>query len=298
MRKILWGLVFLSTAYLFFGKIIPLFYNKGFPLEVHFLDVGQGDAILINYLRTYQVLIDGGPSGNKLLKKLGEKMPWGDRRIEIVVLTHPDKDHMTGLIELLDNFQVDLFLTNGQKTDSQDFLVLEEKIAKRGIKKETLYAGSHWEIGQRLNFLVLNPDGDDAQNLGEKNSQSVILRVTFGDNSFFLAADAEKETEKDLLSDGEVVDVDWLKVAHHGSKNATTEEFLAVARPEKAIISVGKNLYGHPTKETLERLEKSGAEVFRTDKLGTISVVCPGLDQVCWIQHKKERLFNFNAFFY
>lgn len=281
MKKILWGVIFLSAFYLVSGQLRAWSPESAVPLKVHFLDVGQGDAVLIDYLGGYQVLIDAGPSGEKLLKQLGQVLPPGDKKIEIALLTHPDKDHLAGFLDLLDNFQVDLFLTNGQKADSGTFSAFEEKLKEKEIKRETVYEGSVWSIGRDLEFQVFNPDSEMGEEKGEKNEQSVVLRMEFGQNSFLFAADAERVTEVDLLSDGEIGPVDWLKVAHHGSKNATTEEFLAAAQPEKAIISVGKNSYGHPTQEVLSRLEKAGAEIFRTDQHGTISVFCLSSKQSC-----------------
>lgn len=283
MKKILWVIIFLSIVYFFSWEINLASIGKDFPLKVYFLNVGQGDAILINYLVNYQVLIDAGPSGEKLLSEMGKYMPRGDKKIELVILTHPDKDHLAGFLDLLDNFQIDLFLTNGQKTESQVWLNLEEKIKEKSIKTEALYEGSFWQIGENLKFSVFNPDEDNNENKEEKNDQSVVLEMNFGENSFLFTGDVEIKTEEDLINDGEIQDIDWLKIAHHGSKNSTSEKFLNQSRPEFAIISVGENSYGHPTNEVLERLEKSGTQVFRTDKEGTIGVFCQNLTDSCQI---------------
>lgn len=280
-KKILGGIILLCIGYLFFWEIKDGLRKDGFPLKVYFLDVGQGDAILIDYLGLYQVLIDSGPSGEKLLAQLGAIMPLDDKKIEVAVLTHPDKDHLAGFLDLLDNYQIDLFLTNGQKPESSLFSALEKKLQEKKTKTEAVYEGSTFQLGQYLNFSVFNPDQDNAENKEEKNDHSVILQMNFGQNKFLFLADAEKETEADLLSDGEIQDIDWLKIAHHGSKNASTNELLEKAQPEFAIISVGKNSYGHPTEETLGRLEQIKAQILRTDEKGTIGAFCSSLNQAC-----------------
>jgi len=281
IKKIIIGVIFLTVVYLLFWETKNRVQKDGFPLKVYFLNVGQGDAILVDYLGVYQVLIDGGPSGEKLLTQLGERMPLGDKKIEVAVLTHPDKDHLAGFLDLLDNYQVDLFLTNGQKTDSQIFLALERKLQDKNIKTEAVYEGSTFQIGQKLDFFVFNPDQDNMENKEEKNDQSVILQMNFGQNEFLFLADAETETEADLLQDGQLSDIDWLKVAHHGSKNASTDVLLEKTQPEFAVISVGKNSYGHPSEDALGRLKKTGAQILRTDEQGTIGAFCSGLEVPC-----------------
>lgn len=281
MKKILGGIIFLSIIYFFSWEFNSASVKKGFPLEVYFLDIGQGDAVLINYLGCYQVLIDSGPSGEKLLFEMGKYMPKGDKKIEVAVLTHPDKDHLAGFLDLLDHFQIDIFLTNGQKTENQIWLNLEEKIKEKSIKNEVLYEGASWQIGENLKFLVFNPDEETNEKTEEKNDQSVVLEMNFGENNFLFTGDVETKKEADLIDDGEIQDIDWLKIAHHGSKNATSEKFLNQSKPEFAIISVGKNSYGHPTKEVLERLEKNNVQILRTDEKGTIGVFCQDLVDSC-----------------
>lgn len=244
-------------------------------LKVSFLDVGQGDSTLISYLGDYQILIDGGPSGSKLISELSKEISPLDRKIEVVILTHPDKDHYEGLIDFLEKYETGLFLINGSEDDAESYAQLKDVLEQKNIKTEKAAEGSDLQIGKYLGMKFFNPD-DVSDNKDDKNNNSVVARLDFGDNSFLFTGDAEFETEGDMLSDGEDVDVDFLKVGHHGSKNATGVDFLKKASPKYSIISVGQNSYGHPTKETLGRLEEAGSEILRTDEKGTINIICEG----------------------
>ena len=251
-------------------------------LSVNFLDVGQGDATLVQYLGQYQVLVDGGPNGSKLLSELGKVMPPDDKQIEVVVLTHPDRDHLAGLIDVAQSYQIGLFLNNGQNADSEIFAELEKQLEKRNIRSESIAEGSKIKIGDNLKITAFNPD--ELSGKDDRNDSSVVLRLDYGKNSFLLTGDAETGAEKDMISDGEQIDVDWLKVGHHGSKTATSEEFLDKVTPSHAVISVGKvNSYGHPNQEVLDRLGSKGIQILRTDQQGTIKVECEKLDYQCEI---------------
>jgi len=254
------------------------------PLEVNFLDVGQGDATLVQYLGQYQVLVDGGPSGRNLLNEVGKVIPAADKQIEIVVLTHPDKDHLAGLIDLLDSYDVGLFLENGQKAETNIYEELDSKLDEKKIPRQKILEGSKFSIGKNLNFIAYNPDAVVEEDK-DRNEQSVVLRMDFGENSFLLTGDAEIETEMDIISDGEDIDVDWLKAGHHGSKTSTSEKFLQSVTPRYVIISVGKtNRFGHPHEEVLNRLLEAGAEIMRTDERETIVVECFGLNKSCAVR--------------
>ncbi len=240
------------------------------PLQVNFLDVGQGDAILINYQEQYQILIDSGVGSKKILSELSKTMPAQDRFIEIVIATHYDKDHIGGMEAVLGNFKVGLFLDNGQVSETDIATTLIDLLKNKEINQQAIKEDSRIEFGEDLVLNFFNPDGENWNG----NENSVVARLDFGENSFLFTGDAGFKAEKDLLQDGHNLDVDWLKVGHHGSKNSSGADFLEKISPEKAIISVGKNSYGHPTKETLDRLELVGAEIFSTLEKGTIEVDC------------------------
>lgn len=251
-------------------------------LEISFLDVGQGDATLVNYLDQYQILIDGGPNGKALMTELAKEMPAMDRTIELVVLTHPDQDHLAGLIDVVERYQVDLFLDNGQVADTDIHRQLLETIERKGIERQMLAEGSKITVGEMV-LRAFNPDELQVADK-DRNDHSIVLRLDYGESSFLLMGDAEFSAEKDMMNDLEDLDVDWLKVGHHGSAGATSKEFLVATTPETAIISVGKdNRYGHPTEELLSRVREAGAKLLRTDEEGTIQIGCQNAQKQCYL---------------
>ncbi len=254
-------------------------------LRVSFLDVGQGDATLINYQGEYQILVDGGPNGRRLLSELGEVMPPGDKQIEVVILTHPDEDHLGGLVQLLGNYQVKLFMSSGQGSETEIYQQLQAELEKFSVSQEVVGEGSVLSIEEDLRMEFFAPDylvttEDD------RNENSVVFRLDYGQNSFLFVGDAEKDAEKDLILDQSSVDVDFLKVGHHGSKSSTSEIFLTKVTPKIAIISAGKdNRYGHPHEEVLERLKEKEVELFRTDQQGRIIFHCPEVEVECRVEN-------------
>lgn len=260
-------------------------------------DVGQGDAILITK-GSNQVLIDGGPSTEKILTCLEKHVPFYDRRIELIVLTNTDFDHMNGLASVIDRYEVIQFVTADGVHDSDALTKMIDKLREyevrvRGVERgdSILVGGS--ESGQQLRFQVLWPPDTMAEYVavlstqmelakreqilgasakrGDLNERSVVLLLLEDNKRVLLTGDAGDQTEAELLKLGNLPDVDYLKVGHHGSRYASTLEFLQAIKPEWAVISVGeKNRYGHPTEETLERLRGVGTEIHRTDVEGTI----------------------------
>lgn len=245
-------------------------FQEKIPLKVSFLDVGQGDAVLINYQDQYQILVDGGISSKRVLSELSKVMPKQDRLIEVVIATHYDKDHVGGLRGVFENYKAGVFLDNDQLKGTEAVTAVSDIISDKKIKKHSIKENSKIEIGPDLKLDFFNPDGED----WNANDNSVVFRMDFGVNSFLFTGDAGFKTEKDMIGDGHDLDVDWLKVAHHGSKNSSSDEFLERVSPKEAVISVGKNSYGHPAEELLERLEKTGAEVLTTLEKGTVEVGC------------------------
>lgn len=238
--------------------------------EVVFFDVGQGDATLIEEGNT-QILIDGG-DGQDILNRLGQYMPYADRRIELVIVSHPDEDHMGGLIKVLENYEVDRVLEPGIACDKSlckkwDGLIAQKQIptvdAKLGV--EILYGGD-------IDLDVLYPFEDLGGKIEkETNSASVVLKATVAGRRYLFTGDAESEVEEQLLRSNLDLGADVLKVAHHGSKNATSAAFLMAVKPKEAVISVGKNAYGHPTQEVLTRLSNMGVTISRTDQKASIA---------------------------
>jgi len=243
-------------------------------LHLVFCDVGQGDAILI-YKGTTQILVDGGPN-QQVLNCLSHHLPFWDRKIEIVVATHPDADHITGLIDVIERYDVRQFVLNSTGKDTavyEEFkdVVLNEKSSiyfpHKGdeINLESVKFSVLWPLEQEKVLGATTMEG-------EVNETSIVFHLSFGDFDVLLPGDISSKVENKL----ELEDVEVLKVPHHGSKYSTSEEFLQQSQPELAVISVGKNRFGHPTNEVIERLNHQAIRLLRTDELGEIEVVSDG----------------------
>jgi len=245
-------------------------------LAVYFLDVGQGDSQLINTPDNRQIIIDGGP-GDAVLGELSKIMGFFDRKIDIVVLSHPETDHMQGLLAVLKKYKADYILQTGVERDFEGFYEWQDVLAaqqKQGAKIINVKAGDVVYAGAAT-FEILAPFKDLSGVKMEKSSNEACLvaRLSYGSNSFLFTGDIGLETEVKIAKDA---DCDVLKVAHHGSKYSTSENFLAAISPKIAVIEVGKNSYGHPAPEVLQRLAKFGIQTLRTDKSGTIKIVSNG----------------------
>jgi len=277
--------LFLILGFLVFSNLIAwiIVFDLGKVrfLEVIFFDVGQGDAIFIETPSYHQILIDGGPDST-ILEKLSKEMPFWDRSIDLIILTHPERDHLTGLIEVLEKYKVENILWTGIVRDTAEYkewkkLIEEEKaeifIAKAGQKISCLT----WQIKQ-CDLEILQPfESLEGKEFKDSNNTSIISKLVFGKNSFLFTGDAYKNVEVELINKEAEIDSDVLKVAHHGSKTSSSEEFIKAVSPEIAVISVGReNKYGHPNQEVLELLEKYGIRVLRTDKDGDIKIISDG----------------------
>jgi competence protein ComEC len=251
---------------------------RGLPdgrLHVYFLDVGQGDAILVQAPDGRQILVDGGPSPTALLNELGDVLPFWDRSLDLVVLTHPDGDHITGLIPLLDRYRVGQVLDVPQSDTAPEAVPWLEGLAALGVPRTLAQRGMRLPVGD-VQVLVLHPG--PAQLMGtasDDNNNAVVLRLDYGQTSFILTGDAESEAEADMIAAGLPLRADVLKVGHHGSNGASSLALIAAVAPRLAVIPVGaENTFGHPHPAVLERLK--GVEVLRTDQNGRIEVVSDG----------------------
>lgn len=243
-------------------------------IKIDFFDVGQGDALLIDAPNNNQVLVDGGPS-DAILNKLGSALPFFDRRIELVILTHPDADHLSGLIEVLKRYDVGEILETGIEDSTSEYAAWNDLIKEKNIPVVFAQAGQIIKISDNLAINILYPlaeiNGEDYSK--NTNNTSIMGKVFYGQNSILFTGDAEGVEENSLLINGTDLKADILQVAHHGSKNSTIQEFLAAVAPQIAVIQVGaKNRYGHPTQEVLERLKE--ITVLRNDLEGDIEFVC------------------------
>jgi len=254
--------------------------NKPQLLEVNFFDVGQGEAIFIETPSRHQILIDGGPS-SLILEKLAESLPFWDRTIDLIILTHPEHDHLAGLIEVLKRYKVENILWTGIVRDTSEYDEWVKLIKNEGAKIKIAQASqrinlSTYEVNRHIDILYPfeNLEGQEFEN---SNNTSIVAKLIFGENSFLFTGDAYQSVEKKLVSRGWGLNSDVLKVGHHGSKTSTSEEFIKQVSPEIAVISVGKdNPYQHPHQETLDTLEKYGIKILRTDKEGDIKIISNG----------------------
>jgi len=242
-------------------------------LHVYFLDVGQGDAQLIDS-NGNQILIDGGPD-NKVLGELGRVMPFNDKTIEAVVLTHPDADHINGLIDVLERYKVENVVENFlDEHDSAAYRKWNE-LKKEATVIQAKY-GQRIELGNGAYLEIIYPINSESEQT-KTNNNSIISRLTYGENQVLFTGDTEAKIEKELAARKIDIDADFLKVPHHGSKTSTTEELLEAVTPEAAFMQVGvDNRYGHPHPTVLERLESRGIKYYRTDTDGLIELILSG----------------------
>ena len=269
-----WRLV----AFLALVAVVVGLALRGLPdgrLHVYFLDVGQGDAILVQAPDGRQILVDGGPSPTALLNELGDVLPFWDRSLDLVVLTHSDGDHITGLIPLLDRYRVGQVLDVAQSDAAPEAAPWLERLAALGVPRVYAQRGMRLPVGD-LQITVLHPG--PAQLTGtasDDNNNAIVLHLDYGGISLLLTGDAEHEAETDIIAADLPLRADVLKIGHHGSNGASSPEFIATVSPRLAVIQVGaENKFGHPHPAILERLR--GVEVLRTDQNGRIEVVSDG----------------------
>jgi len=289
MKKF-WLSGFIFFSLLFGIVLLAIWQIPDNNLHIVFCNVGQGDAILV-FKGTTQMLFDGGPD-NSVLSCLSKYMPFWDREIEVTLATHSDADHIKGLLEVLKRFKVDRFVSTGfwsgtntskalidelkEKNTEELFVDSKSRLSLAQLKIDILWPSSYYlavRNGGVLNHSqVLSAKTSDSQT----NDLSIVSLVSFGKFDALLTGDAQQEAEEGILEAGFNRSVEVLKVSHHGSKNGLIKEFLETVKPNLAVISVGKNSYGHPHKEILEMLESAGVRVLRTDQLGDIEVVSDG----------------------
>lgn len=279
-KKIYAALICLAVLASIMAGIISHAENQS--IKVVFLDVGQGDSILIEQGEK-QILIDGGPSGKKLLEKLGEFMPFWDRKIDVVIATHPDSDHIAGLVDVLKNYEVGGIIETDAKSGTEADKVLQGLIDEKKIEKQIAEKGLSVKLSDQTKLEVIAPeDGEDVKDEKDTNSGSVVTRLAYGTNKFLFMGDFPLEKEAGLIVNNPDLSAQVLKVAHHGSKYATGNDFLKAVKPEKAIISVGKgNRYGHPATETLDRLRADKVDILRTDERGDVVFECEDAGKEC-----------------
>lgn len=247
-------------------------------VEVVFLDVGQGDSVLIKTKYNQRILIDGGPDTN-VLGRLGRHLPFYDHDLNLVIATHPDADHIAGLVDVLKRYNVGLVLEPGLAHPTGIYQALQQEIAEKSITQRLVTGRQIYDLGDNLFLDVLYPDTSFAgQDLEDTNMASIVARLTDGEVDYLFTGDAPVEVEERLASDnGSLLRSEVLKVGHHGSNTASSDIWLDAVAPAVAVIQVGKdNSYGHPSLTILNRLKRRQIPVLRTDELGDIRLVSDG----------------------
>ncbi len=246
-------------------------------VHITFLDVGQGDAILISR-GSRQVIVDGGPSSQAVTLGLGREMPFWDRTIDAVVATHPEADHLTGLVEVVRRYRVAQVIEGQADNGSALWQAWDNSLTQRHVPRSAAAVGQEITLGDGVTIEVINPSGP-ADKKTSPNDRSIVLKVTVGKVSFLLTGDIEDSAETDMISRRADLASTVLKVAHHGSDTSTGEAFLSLVRPQVAVVSVGKdNAYAQPSPSVTARLESllGPANVYRTDRDGTVEFITDG----------------------
>jgi len=265
-------------------------------LHIVFCDVGQGDAAYIRTPSNQDMLIDGGPN-DRVLTCLGNHMPFYDRTIDVVMLTHPQKDHLQGLISVIERYNVKYFVIGPEGNETEGYNLLVENIKKENIPIRNLYQGDNFSLGD-VNFAVLWPERgwvaahisptisdlsylSDSRVLGlqtetDLNNFSYFMHLQYGSFDALFTGDGDIKIQPEIMKTTQLPDVDVLKFPHHGSKTGILPDFLDLVKPEMSVISVGNNSYGHPTKEAIDLLDSRAIEIKRTDLEGDIELVSDG----------------------
>ena len=246
--------------------------NSGEELMVYFLDVGQADSILIR-AGNNNMLIDAGNNEDgalivSYLKELGVE------QLDYVVGTHPHEDHIGGMDDIINNFDIETYMMPDVLSTTKTFEDVLTALSNNNLTYLVPKEGSSYDLGSAdVKIIYVGEEG------GDLNDASVVLKLTYGDNSFLFTGDATSNVEEELLESNANIKSDVLKVAHHGSDYSSTNEFIDAVNPEYAVISVGKNnSYNHPSLNTLEKFNKRGIKVYRTDEDNTIIFTSNGSD--------------------
>ena len=259
---------------------VPAFwflYNTPNNLEVDFLDVGQGDAILIKSPYGQNILIDGGPD-DRIIGELSSNLAFWDKKIDLVILTHPHDDHVAGLIDVIKRYKVEKILYTGVVHNSPNYLAFLELVKARKIPIIIIDKPKEIKLGEDCEMQIIYPQesflGKHVSNL---NNSSIVMKLVYGENKFLFTGDAESEVEQELLEKNIDLHADVLKAGHHGSDTSSSEEFLKAVSPEFVVMQVGDdNDFGHPSRRIIKRLERMDSKILRNDLDGAIKFISDG----------------------
>ncbi len=272
--KILIGLFLVVTVLL----TSVWFSGKDNDLEVYFFNIGQGDGVLIRTPSYQNIIIDGGPD-NSFITKLGQALPFYDKTIDLMVLTHPHDDHIYGLVEVLKRYKVKQVLYTGVLHPTDAYLEWLVIIKEKQIPLKIALAGQKFIFGE-AELKVFYPFIDFTnQKIENLNNSSVVVQLIYEEVKILFMGDLEIEGEEEILDNNYDIRSQVIKLGHHGSDTSSIEDFLKKVQAEHAVIQVGEdNKFGHPSRRILSRLKRLEIGLFRTDLLGTIILISDGID--------------------
>lgn len=268
IKKVNW-LIRTFSLIIFFGIALNFYiifdYFKEQRLTIAVFDVGQGDSIFIRTSNRADILIDGGPD-NKIIYKLPKIMPWHDRQIDFIILTHPHADHLTGLLEVVERYEIENIITTGLVYDSELYFQWQKLIKEKEIKIFYVDEPKIIDLGQEKLYFIQPEQNLVGQTSKNINNASIVFLLKTASTSALFMGDFEKEETFDFNNQ-----VNFLKVSHHGASNGNSLNFLEKISPDLAAISVGQNnRYGHPQTQALNNLAEVSANIYRTDQLGDL----------------------------
>ena len=244
-------------------------HQNDFHIKIY--DVGQGDSIFLRTAGGYTILIDGGPNA-KVVQYLGEDIPFYSRKIDLLILTHPQSDHLTGLMEVIKRYDIGSLWVSDSDNNSKQFEKWKSQLTDQQIEPQIVSQGDKMVFSDGTQVLVLWPKPNATSS--DLNDLSVVTLISYGSFDALLTGDAEENNQPYSQN---IPDIEVLKVPHHGSKTAVSKNFVAAVSPEVGVISVGsKNPYGHPREETIKILQDFGSKVYTTAQNGTVEIVSDG----------------------
>lgn len=273
--QLFFGALFISAIIVWVAFFTSVRGDADNNLKIYFLNVGQGDAEYIKMPSGEDILIDGGPD-DKVLNELGKVMDFGDRKIDLVILTHPHADHLTGLVDVINRYEIGEVWDSGVEYPSATYDRFKNDVKTKNIPEKFVVAGDekNYENGN-IKFQVLYPlSSEKNKTIDNLNNATVVTSLENNKFSALFMGDLEKSVPLKLNKNYTV-----LKVAHHGSENGLSEDLLKVIRPAIAVIEVGQNnKFGHPTKTVIDLLKNYAVQIYRTDQNGTVVISSDGVN--------------------
>ena len=264
-----------SFFYTFFSYVQKnIFQDTNHNLQFHFIDVGQGDSSLIITPKGKTILIDAGDEAHakKVVSYVREQ---GIEKLDLVIATHPDADHIGGMDKVIKNFDIDVFAMPDVSAKTNQYKQIQRELKAKKMKTTRLYQGDEVQIDDDIDFEILSPV--KGKKYDDTNEYSIVAKIVYKDTSFILMGDATMENEVDIINNVLDIDIDVLKLGHHGSSTSSSDYFITKTSPKIAIISCGKNnKYGHPHQEVMRVLKKHGVTPYRTDEMGDIVITSDG----------------------